>query len=412
MSLLTSLYPTVHQVDNWSFVVKEQGSEKYARKKLRATVPTLASVLSAAGYTTSAFVGGGNLCQELGFDQGFEVFDDSPDNGMNGNREMLFEPERALAWIEENKDRKFFAFLHTYIPHGPYLPPPPWDTAFDPDYEGVIPSNHEEFYAQTGKSYKQRALSYWASVDKNDPREIDHLKAQYKGDVRYADDSLLRIFSALKDQGLFDDTIIVILSDHGEEFLEHGNLEHKKQLYEELVRVPLLIRLPGGQRGGAIIENPVGLIDVTPTLLDLVQVDLPAPMQGTSLRPLLLGQSRHDPIISEKILDWKVSQNDGGKLQWHPQSVLRSLRQGDFTYILRSSESGFQEELYDRKNDPGELEDVIQEEGHVERLKRFRADLAAHTKACRKMAKKFAGNKSATLTQDTINQLDALGYNE
>jgi arylsulfatase A-like enzyme len=141
------------------------------------------------------------------------------------------------------------------------------------------------------------------------PDEAAYLSDLYDGEIAYTDAQIGRLLDALRRMGLYDDTLIVLLSDHGEEFFEHGKWQHE-QLYEECLRVPLMVRLPGGRHGGTRIETPVGLIDVMPTLLDLLEVDPPEAAlpgrvrrEGRSLAEAILTgkEPRPLPVISEYV---------------------------------------------------------------------------------------------------------------
>jgi len=409
MSLLTGLYPTVHLVDNWSFLTTEEGRSKVARRRLGREVATLASVLGEKGYATAAFVGGGNVSHEMGFDQGFDLYDDGADNGMNGNREQLFDPTRSLEWLSAHRGEKLFAFLHTYIPHGPYLPPPPWDTAFtDPSYAGQIPGDRREFYAERGKTYQERTVEYWAKV-KPDERDVAHLHDLYRGDVRYADDALARILDGLRESGILDACVLVLVSDHGEEFLEHGSFEHQKKLYEELVHVPLLIRLPGGHRGGTVIDDAVPLLSVMPTVLELLAVDPPRQVMEESLVPLLGDGPAPAAVISEKVLEWSAEPASSGDPLFRPTGILRAVRWGSWTYIRRTG-SDASEELYDRATDPLEARNQARNPARSAILDELRSLLAAHESRCSERAATLGQAETATLSARTLEELEALGY--
>ncbi|MBI5432513.1 MAG: sulfatase [Planctomycetes bacterium] len=408
MSILTGLSPTVHRISNANRFLDEVGgvdTTRIARFRLDERVPTLASVLRAAGWSTGAFVGGGNLNGETGFGQGFDTFDFSADNGMNGNREQLFDPTRALAWIESRRDAPFFAFLHTYVPHAPYLPPPPWDRAFDSDYTGAIPIDRAAFFAEPAQSYSERYKRYWGPVDRDSSRDLEHLRAAYAGDVRHADDALKTMLDALARLGLEDDTIVIVLSDHGEEFLEHGHFEHPGDLYVEHVHVPLALRVPG--KRAARVAAQVGTQDLLPTVLELVGVPAPAVLQGRSLVELFSGGGADRPVISETVYAW-APPGPNGELE--PVDVLFTLRTDSWTYLWTNRGAKEREELFDRRADPRETRDLHAEPAHADVLAKLRDALARHREASRRISAAYNGPASVELDRATVDELRALGY--
>lgn len=407
MSILTSLAPTVHRISNANFFLDEvvgAKAQEFARFRLDSRVPTLATLLGAAGWHTGAFVGGGNLNAETGFGQGFETFDDSAENGMNGNRERLFDPTRALQWIEARRDEPFFAFLHTYVPHSPYLPPPPWDRAFDPDYAGAIPTDREAFYAEKDESYALRFQRYWGPVDRRSARDLEHLRAAYAGDVRYADDALKSLLDALERLGVAERTIVIVLSDHGEEFMEHGGFEHPGKLYVEHTHVPLALRVPG--RAPARVAAQVGTLDVLPTVLELVGLPAPPTLQGSSLVPLFAGSGADRPVVSEHVTAWTTNTPDGSPA---PVEATYTLRTESWTYLW-SNRGVEREELYDRRADPRETRDLRADPAHAATLARLREAMLRHREACRALAARFGGREAADLGAETVDELRALGY--
>ncbi|MBI5432512.1 MAG: sulfatase [Planctomycetes bacterium] len=403
MSLMTSLYPTVHRVANVE--AGAQSAERARRVRLSDHARTLADVLGASGRRTAAFVGRGNVIGELGFDRGFELFDQDRANGMNGNREELFDATRVERWIGEHAHEPFFLFVHTYIPHGPYLPPPPWDRAFvDPEYRGTIPSNRAAFYAGVGGDYAREWRSYWSHVRRDDPADVEHLRRLYWGETRHADDALARLLAALRAAGVYERTLLVVLSDHGEEFQEHGAFEHDGDLYEEHVRVPLVLRVPG--HAARRVATPVGLIDVMPTVCELVGVAGPKEMQGGSLVPLLDGGAEARATFGETVLAWRVDPASGSR------SILasvQSVRTDSWTLIARKSAGNTIEELYDRRSDPGEQRDLARAPESAAALGKLRAALAAHDARCAELARRFEGSE-IELSEQANEDLRALGY--
>ena len=406
MSLLTSLYPTVHRVSNAQVAMlttAAQRPDQVRSARMDPRIETLATILHRHGWRTAAFVGGGNITAAMGFAAGFDLFDESPDNGFNGNREHLFDDVRLRRWLALHSREPFFLFLHTYIPHAPYLPPPPWDRAFDPDYDGPIPSNRLAFYHHPTESHIERMKRFWGAVDGRNPREVAHLRALYAGDVRYADDAVRSVRNALQKAGVWERSIIVVLSDHGEEFLEHGAFEHPGDLYDELVHVPLLMRLPGG--AARSIPGTVQLLDVMPTILQLLGLPVPEYLQGTSLLPLLHGERLPRWAFSETVLAWDVEA--AGR---RPRRSVRSVRGDRWSYHLREAPGGRREELYDRNADPREQHDRSGNPRYHGKLMRLRRLMERHRAACDALAGRFPGGTLVDVPELTRQQLEALGY--
>src|SRR5207247_405046 len=174
---------------------------------------------------------------------------------------------RALDVLDRIGDRPFFLFLHFYDPHWHYEPPENTRKIFDTSYAGTITGRLQDFSHRDRKSVS--------------PADLAHLVALYDGEIRYVDDELGRVFDHVRARGLDRGTLVLVTSDHGEEFLEHGSWEHQKTLYEEVVRIPLLFRGPGVAPRRDSAET--SLLDVAPTLLTWAGVPVPAPMQGRSL---------------------------------------------------------------------------------------------------------------------------------
>jgi len=250
MTLLTSVYPCLHQVAG---DVEHGGT-------LRPDIETLAEILRAAGYATGAYTEDGWVTAERGFARGFGTFVESKSLYVwapTGQAATTF--AGALAWIRLHMATPWFVFVHTYQVHDPYTPPP--------GYLEEVAHGHGEDHAS-----RDAAL--------------------YDGEIRYTDDLLADFLARLDTLGANDHTLVVLVADHGEHFGEHGGLFlHGISLFEELLHVPLILRAPGLIPAGKRIAQNVGLIDVAPTVLDLVGLPAPGWMQGRSLVPLLRGDS-------------------------------------------------------------------------------------------------------------------------
>ena len=223
----------------------------------------MAEVLAAEGYQTAAFSGNPNVVPAYGMDQGFDFFARRLKRTSEDFNAMTFE------WLDQRDlERPFFLYVHTLDPHAPYQPPEEFREKFAPDAD-QMPS------WQPSWKWPLEALPYLLDL--------------YEAEIAYNDASFGVLLDALRERGLYDDTLIVVISDHGEEFKEHGRWRHGATLYAESLEVPMVIRLPG-QTEGIRVSTPVQHIDVMPTLLEALGLVSPATVEGRSLLGLATGR--------------------------------------------------------------------------------------------------------------------------
>ena len=205
------------------------------------------------------------MAERWKLDQGFEVYEDpNSEAGRYSNTPGVLEEilERASRWIEDHSSQRFFCFIHTYVVHEPYAPPPGYDRMFDEGYTGPMP----------WRIGLHDCLELNKTVRHPDEPDVRHIVSLYDAEIRYMDDHLGEFLDRLTHLGLHRNTVIVFVADHGEEFAEHGRVgRHGHTLFDELLHVPLLMRIPGVQP--RVIERQVRLIDVAPTLLALMKID-------------------------------------------------------------------------------------------------------------------------------------------
>ncbi len=166
-------------------------------------------------------------------------------------------------------------FIHLWDVHFDFVPPPPYDTMFDPEYSGEI----------TGENFFHDPRIHARMPGK----DLRHLLSLYDGEIAWTDQHIALILDDLEARGLLEDTVVVITSDHGEEFFEHGRKGHRMTLYDEVIRIPLLIWYPSKVAAGTRVSSATGLIDVFPTLLELAGIDSAPNTMGRSLVPLMQG---------------------------------------------------------------------------------------------------------------------------
>ncbi len=286
-SLVTGLYPATH------------GAWRMANPIL-PEVTTLAQLLQRSGMTTCGMVSFHLLSAGYGFARGFDTYRELHKEAGGGLRQVRAEEvaNRAIHWIGDNRTEPFFLFLHFFDPHWDYDPPPPYDRIYNPDYRGEITGAYGSLLkyikyrpATPGKRGKASALVAEPGMEREVTiarEDLDQVLALYDGEIRYTDHHLGRVIDALRLFGLLEKTLVVVTGDHGEEFMEHGSLEgHAWTMYEEVTRVPLVMRFPDGLGGGRTVERQVRNIDIMPTILDWLQLNGPPALEGKSLLPAI-----------------------------------------------------------------------------------------------------------------------------
>lgn len=296
----------------------------------------LAEYLHNAGYRTAGFVSNWWLRARYGYDQGFDHYEHS--TGEERERAYVIN-ELAQKWLEDNlasvesSGQPLFLYLYYMDPHTLYDPPAPYDTLYDSTYTGTMTP---ELFGH-GNEVVSGDI-----VPTN--RDVEHLLALYDGEITYWDFQFDKMLSYLGDRGLLDNSIVVITSDHGEMFGEHGKWTHGSSLYEEVLRVPLLIRYPGMLAAGQIVNTPVHMMDITPTLLDLLGVPIPGHMEGQSLLPVIQGSELAEsrPIFSEMAGETDTD----GVIYWlAPHTNLHSVKK-DGWKIIHAERAAQADELY------------------------------------------------------------------
>jgi arylsulfatase A-like enzyme len=330
-SLFTSQYSPTHQTTDPS-------------RRLPAHLPTLASLLGEAGYSTHAVVGGTFMQAHFGLDSGFQIYDDelARVSHKQSHSEVTSPTTNAKA-IEflDQVEGPFFLFVHYWDVHYDLIPPPPYDRRFDPDYAGDLSS--EDFMRNPRIRADMPA------------RDLEHLLALYDGEVAWVDQHVGELLAALEARGLARDTVVVLTADHGDEFFEHGEKGHQHSLYQELLHVPLIVRVPG--LPARRVSQAAELVDVLPTLLDLLELEPPAGLRGRSLRALLEGgvlEPRPSFAATTKM------QKDRSQPQ---KSGAVCVVDGQQKLIVFQDER-YPPELYDLRLDPGETRNLAGSRPH------------------------------------------------
>lgn len=293
-SIFTGLYPYHHGARaNGTFHLGPQNT-------------TLAEILKGNGYRTAAFIAAYVLNGRFGLDQGFDLYDDDLSKGVQYSdhsfreRPAQYVNDAALNWLQTVKDERFFAWIHYFDPHAPYIPPEPFRTSYA-----------ENLYA---------------------------------GEIAYTDLEIGRLLKGLNDLGVLENTLIVLAADHGEGLGEHAEATHSLLIYDSTLHTPLIFVLPGNQSIGAVVERQVSNVDIVPTILDLLAIDAGASFDGVCL---LGGPETHDRSIYVETISTLVL---------HGWSPLFGIRQQNAKYIHAP-----RPELYDLGDDPKETNNVLKE---------------------------------------------------
>ena len=347
-TIFTGTYPQFHTVTDFGH-------------PLPALLPFVPEILKKSGYQTGAFVGSLILDPKAsmapGFDRGFDVFEAGfhpkhrPDEGRYDTVERRAGDvvQRATTWLSKNHPSPFFLWVHLYDPHAPYDPPKPYDARF---------------------------------------------KDPYDGEIAYADASLGKLFAYLKQHGLYERSVIVLMSDHGESLGAHGEAMHGIFLYDETIHVPLLFKLPDSLLAGRRVSSRVRLIDVAPTLLSMLSLPLPPTFQGQSLVPLMKATSKGSTSDLPAYAETDYPHRAFG---W---SALRSLRSGKYLFV-RAPKA----ELYDQSQDSSAQKNLITASPAVA------STLLSQLNDLRDQTSSYHGDKpQQSLTAEQSEKLASLGY--
>ncbi|MGA1795015.1 MAG: tetratricopeptide repeat protein [bacterium] len=340
-TMMTGLFPIGHGVrNNGTFRLEEENT-------------TLAEIFQQAGYRTGAFIGAFVLDSRFGLNQGFDVYDDHLNS--ESEQKVLFYNERpaekvvesAIEWIDDADNRPFFAFIHCFDPHAPYDPP--------------------------------------------SPIKEEYMHNLYDGEIRYVDEAMGRLFSALKEMDLFDTTLICFTSDHGEGLGDHGEKTHAIFIYDPTIHVPLIFRYPARISPGQVVHQEVCLTDIFPTILDLAGLRYNGGVHGM---PLL---RRDGPPARE----FEMYCETFYPLYNHKWSPLEGIRTADWK-LIRAPRS----ELYHLSEDPNESVNLY--EKNTQKVREMESRLDAMIESFSN--KGFSHRTQRSLDKDTRDRLESLGY--
>lgn len=274
-------------------------------RRLDETLPTLAEKLHSAGYATAGFFSGPFLHPAFGLGRGFDHYEDctsyreeldgKPVSNWADSRETMKESHEDITsptvlaavreWMSNRPDQPFFLFVHWWDAHYDFIPPPPYDTMFDPNYTGKI----------DGRGFFQNQDIRVGM----EPRDLAHLKALYDGEIAWTDHHIGLLLDDLRRSGQLNNTLVVVVSDHGTEFFEHGRRGHRLTLFDESLHIPLIMRYPPAFQAGMRRGPQVRIVDVAPTILDIAGV---APFEITRGRSLVALARTNVPLADSDAL--------------------------------------------------------------------------------------------------------------
>jgi arylsulfatase A-like enzyme len=354
------------------------------------TAPVLAERLRGLGFSTAAVIGSAVFKPPGGIEKGFEEFDNRisgkrdperrtlPNKYARGADEVV---DRCIDWIvSRDPKERLFLWMHFWDAHGPYFPPPEYRSRYKTD-ERLERAMRERSQAETF-NYMDKVISTKWAIN------------QYDGAIRFIDDELSRFWKFLRKEGIYDESLIIVFSDHGEGLNEHGIYIHGPVIYQTSVHVPLIIRLPGAAHGGKVTDSMANLMDLAPTALDLLDApELPGAF-GQSLAPLIKGKIRTEErwFMLESVYKPHKGEDAPERMFGVVSSKWKHIR----------FESGG-EALFDLESDPNELENIS--EKHHKQLVGMRRQLSAFREEYDKYAK-----PAREITPEMKRMLEALGY--
>jgi len=338
MSLMTGTYPSTHGILNKE-LIPDDPKKEFIPARLSETAPgitTLAENLKSSGYVTGGFAGGAALSASYGFDKGFDEY--ASGDAFDGLPAVL---PKAMEFLRKHRNEKMFLFIHGFDVHGQYIPPGGLDRRYvSASYTGKLTGSTEE-----QKSLREEGVKNGKIFLTGD--DVSFLRSIYDEKAARLDTSVRQIISEVESLHLSEKTIVIFTSNHGDEFYEHGRIDHGMTLFDEVLHIPLIIVVPGIS-GGKKITTQVRSIDIIPTIFSLIG-KTPDPqfgmqLRGTTLVPALTGKDLRLNVFAETSYRYATFQ--------------KAVRTYDQWKLIMDEESQMKQ-LYDINKDPKETEDLF-----------------------------------------------------
>jgi len=364
-SIFTSIYPTIIGYVNEPNVMDESFN-------------TMAEIFRLNGYITGGIISHAFIAKKLGFDQGFDYYNQENNKGHNHISSQSV-TELAISCLNEFKEEKFFLFLHYFDPHNNYYMHDEFE--YFPEYTGWVKSGQEVNSIRINKK----------NLDKDDK---EYLKALYDSEISFTDHYIGKVLEKLKELELYEDALIIFTADHGEELAEKEDkwIGHAKKLSQTLIHVPLIIKLPGNKKK-LIVDDYVGTIDILPTVVDFLDIKIPDGLEFYGeIIDLKKGKRRQNkPIFSETFHGVEII-----SVVWDGLKLIHKLDKGS-------------NEFYDLSIDPNEDNNVGKKE--KEKLREYKSILRKWWSSVVAQSQELnLQKKYPEYDPETIENLKAMGY--
>lgn len=376
-SVLTGLTPSTHRAIT-------------TEARLPASAELVSETFDAAGFNTGTFLANGYVSDRFGFDQGWDHYTNMIRENRSTEAQDVF--REAGDWIEQHHDERFFVYIQTIDPHVPYDPPAEFLRMYDArtDYAGQVRPRITGDLLERAKGNRPAVVF--------DESDLTRLTALHDGEISYHDRELGRFLERLGTMGVANDTLLVITSDHGEEFREHGSYGHGHSVYQELIQVPLIFHRPGAVPEGLRVPQPVSTMNIAQTVIDFAGVRGLRAAEGRSLVGEMRGQLPSHPALAfSNMLDDK--------------RVVRARR---WKFVL----SGINAKMFDLERDPGERNEITDLTRHPIAARYLRIHLGQYLgsrdrghwwQATQREAQELQ-SEEAVMDETIRAQLRALGY--
>lgn len=393
-ALMTGSYPHTHGTPRNGFLVNDENV-------------MFAEIAKRYGFTTAGFIGSYALSSQFNFHQGFDHFDENFDirrsttSSVSAERRAEQVTDAVIQWLGPKDEEHLFLFVHYFDVHLRYDPPAPYDEMYL-DKTGVFKARQNALKLRPLRK-KIRAAP---PANRFGP-EVKAMNGFYCGEISYTDNQIDRLLKYLEERDILDHALLIITSDHGESMVEHpldSFFNHGIETYDTTIRVPLIIRFPGGKDGGRVIDRVVSSIDVLPTILDWFGMEHPARLEGVSFAGLKAGETLapRGAVFAEATMPTDSPFED--ESVWYNARKTKCIVQDHWKLVHRPLPK--QWELYDLNADPGEQENLLgtDPEPHAALIDELKARLIAWSKDADPLA------SAKEESEKTKSNLKSLGY--